>query len=69
MVELNVVVQLEDVHLAQAINYKEAYGLEIGLLIYFGNKSLQFNRVRKPKKQIKKTKEIKIIIVKDDEID
>jgi GxxExxY protein len=50
MVELKAVVQLEDVHLAQAINYLEAYGLEIGLLINFGNTSLQFKRVMKPKK-------------------
>lgn len=49
MVELKAVIQLEDVHLAQAINYLEAYGLEIGLLINFGNTSLQFKRVMKPK--------------------
>ena len=49
MVELKAVVQLEDVHLAQAINYLEAYGLDIGLLINFGNTSLQFKRVSKPK--------------------
>lgn len=49
MVELKAVVRLEDVHLAQAINYLEAYGLEIGLLINFGNTSLQFKRVMKPK--------------------
>jgi GxxExxY protein len=51
MVELKAVVQLEDVHLAQAINYLEAYGLHIGLLINFGNTSLQFKRVTKPKKK------------------
>ncbi len=50
MVELKAVVQLEDVHLAQAINYLEAYGLDIGLLINFGNTSLQFKRVSKPNK-------------------
>jgi GxxExxY protein len=50
MVELKAVVQLEDVHLAQAINYLEAYGLEVGLLINFGNRSLQFKRVMKPPK-------------------
>ncbi len=50
MVELKAVVQLEDVHLAQAINYLEAYGLKIGLLINFGNTSLQFKRVMKPNK-------------------
>lgn len=48
MVELKAVIQLEDAHLAQAINYLEAYGLDIGLLINFGNRSLQFKRVMKP---------------------
>ena len=43
--ELKAVIQLQDVHLAQAINYLEAYDLEIGLLINFGSKSLQFKRV------------------------
>lgn len=41
MVKIKVVVQLEDVHLNQAINYIEAYGLDIGL---------QFKRVLKPHK-------------------
>ncbi|HVS94070.1 MAG TPA: GxxExxY protein [Mucilaginibacter sp.] len=50
MVELKAVIQLEDVHLAQAISYLEAYGLGIGLLINFGNTSLQFKRVMKPKR-------------------
>ena len=44
-VELKALIQLEDVHLAQAINYLEAYDLEIGLLINFGAKSLQFKRL------------------------
>ena len=44
-VELKAVTQLEDVHLAQAINYLEAYNLEIGLLINFGAKSLEYRRV------------------------
>ena len=48
MVEIKAVKELEDVHLAQAINYLEAYGLGIGLLINFGNTSLQFKRVMKP---------------------
>ena len=51
MVEIKAVIQLEDVHLAQAINYLEAYGLNIGLLINFGSKSLQFKRVMKPGKK------------------
>jgi len=44
-VEIKAVVKLEDVHLAQAINYLEAYNLEIGLLINFGSKSLEFKRL------------------------
>ncbi len=44
-IELKAIINLEDVHLAQAINYLEAYHLEIGLLINFGSKSLQFKRV------------------------
>ncbi len=50
MLEIKAVKELEDVHLAQAINYLEAYGMEIGLLINFGNTSLQFKRVMKPKR-------------------
>ena len=45
MVELKALIQMEDVHLAQAMNYLEAYNVEIGLLINFGAKSLQFKRV------------------------
>ena len=44
-VELKAVINLEYVHLAQAINYLEAYDLEIGLLINFGSKSLTFKRL------------------------
>ncbi len=51
-VELKAISQLENVHLAQAINYLEAYDLEVGLLINFGAKSLQFKRVtNKSRKQ------------------
>lgn len=45
MVELKSIIQLEDVHLAQAINYLEAYNMEIGLLLNFGSKSLTFKRL------------------------
>ena len=45
MVEIKAISNLEDVHLAQAMNYLEAYNLEIGLLLNFGSKSLQFKRV------------------------
>ena len=45
MVELKSIIQMEDVHLAQAINYLEAYNMEIGLLINFGSKLLTFKRL------------------------
>ncbi len=45
MVELKAIITLEDVHLAQAINYLEAYNMEIGLLLNFGSKSLTFKRL------------------------
>ncbi len=45
LVELKAIVQLEDVHLAQALNYLKAYKLEVGLLINFGSKSLTFKRL------------------------
>jgi GxxExxY protein len=50
MVEIKALINLEDVHLAQAMNYVEAYNLEIGLLINFGAKSLQHKRVHNNKK-------------------
>lgn len=45
LVELKAVAQLENVHLAQALNYLKAYRLEVGLLINFGAKSLEFRRL------------------------
>jgi GxxExxY protein len=45
MVELKAIIKLEEVHLAQAMNYCEAYNLPVGLLINFGAKSLEFKRV------------------------
>lgn len=50
MVELKAITQLEKVHLAQAINYLEAYQMEIGLLINFGSTSLEFKRLTIQKK-------------------
>ncbi|AMS27309.1 GxxExxY protein [Bacteroidetes bacterium UKL13-3] len=45
MIELKAIIKLEEVHLAQAMNYCQAYNLPIGLLINFGAKSLEFKRV------------------------
>lgn len=45
MLEIKAIIQLEDVHLAQAMNYCQAYNLPIGLLINFGSRSLDFKRV------------------------
>ena len=52
MVELKAITQLEDVHLAQAINYLEAYQMEVGLLINFGAKSLEYKRVQNKKLRV-----------------
>ena len=55
-VELKAIIRLEDVHLAQAINYLEAYNLEVGLLLNFGARSLEFKRLTnnkfKPQNQV-----------------
>jgi len=49
MLEIKATTELNDTHLAQAMNYLEAYEMEIGLLINFGAKSLQFKRVHNNK--------------------
>ena len=48
-VELKAITKLEDVHFAQPINYLEAYNLEVGLLINFGEMSLNFKRLTNKK--------------------
>lgn len=45
LVELKAVIQLQDVHLAQVLNYLRAYRLEVGLLRNFGSKSLTCKRL------------------------
>ena len=50
LVELKAIIKLENVHLAQAINYLEAFDLEVGLLINFGATSLQFKRLQNKRK-------------------
>ena len=49
IVELKAIINLEDVHLAQAKNYVIAYDYPIGLLINFGAVSLQFKKIYNPK--------------------
>ena len=51
-VELKAVIKIEDVHFAQAINYLEAYNLEVGLLVNFGERSLKFHRLTNKKFKI-----------------
>lgn len=51
-VELKAITKLEDVHFAQAINYLEAYNLEIGLLLNFGETSLNFKRLTNKKYRV-----------------
>lgn len=48
-VELKAATKLENVHFAQAINYLEAYNIEVGLLINFGENSLNFKRLQNKK--------------------
>ncbi len=43
-VELKAVTKLEDINMAQAINYLEAYNLEVGMLINFGSRRLEYHR-------------------------
>jgi len=45
LIELKAVIRLEDVHLAQGLNYLEAYRIEKGLLINFGSNSLEVKRL------------------------
>ena len=48
LVELKAQIKLEDVHLAQGLNYLVAYKLEKGLLLNFGARSLEVKRLRHP---------------------
>ncbi|ARS36479.1 GxxExxY protein [Pontibacter actiniarum] len=45
VVELKAIVNLENIHLAQAKNYTVAYNFPVGLLINFGALSLQYKKV------------------------
>src|ERR1035437_3924958 len=49
IIELKALINLEDVHLAQAKNYVVAYNFKKGLLINFGAISLQYKLIFNPK--------------------
>tara|TARA_B100000586_G_scaffold253609_1_gene214401 strand:- start:424 stop:843 length:420 start_codon:yes stop_codon:yes gene_type:complete len=49
IVELKAVIKLEEIHLAQGLNYLIAYQVERGLLLNFGAQSLEVKRLRPPK--------------------
>ena len=49
LVEIKALIAMEDVHLAQGLNYLVAYKLDLGLLINFGARSLEVKRLRHPK--------------------
>ena len=44
-IELKAIIELEDVHVAQVLNYLKAYRVDVALLINFGSKSLTFKRL------------------------
>ena len=54
-VEIKAVIKMDPAHLSQAINYLEAYNIEVGLLINFGAKSLEFKRLLNTKYKPTKT--------------
>ena len=49
VVEIKALINLEDVHIAQAKNYTVAYDFPKGLLINFGSQSLQYKLIFNPK--------------------
>jgi GxxExxY protein len=51
LIELKATIKLEDAHLAQGLNYLEAYKIEKGLLINFGAPSLEVKRLFRKQKQ------------------
>jgi len=55
LIELKALKYIEDVHLAQGLNYLVAYKLDKGLLINFGAKSIEIKRLRHPKNKMPNT--------------
>jgi len=68
VVELKAIINLEDVHLAQAKNYVVAYDKQIGLLINFGSTSLQFKKINPKYRQNQDLHDVKIDRMKAKEI-
>lgn len=56
LIELKAVIKAEDVHLAQGLNYLEAYKIEKGLLINFGSPSLEVKRLFRKHNQAMKNR-------------
>lgn len=67
IVELKALINLEDVHLAQAKNYVVAYDFSVGLLINFGATSLQYKKVFHPVKYPVKLSASGFIGLKDEQ--
>ncbi len=55
VVEIKAISRLNSAHEAQAIHYLTATGLQLALLINFGSGSLEYQRIIKSEKQIKKS--------------
>ena len=51
LVELKSLIKLENVHLAQGLNYLVCYKINIGLLLNFGSIKLEYKRLRLPNKK------------------
>ena len=58
MVELKAVSQLNELHLAQTLNYLEAFNLPVGLLLNFGARSLQYKRIYNTKHPSNKNQDL-----------
>lgn len=63
MVELKALSELQDVHLAQAINYLEAYGIVVGLLINFGAKETAIQTSGKYRNEIIHLRHLSIRVI------
>ena len=44
LIEIKALSSIQDNHIAQILNYLKAYKIEVGLLVNFGSKSMEFKR-------------------------